>query len=249
MANRRLRRFRSGAVEKMTGDHPRNTGPMLSSLRCGAKTHAVGQALRVSGGKRKKALPNAWWCAGIRGSARQQERAEARPLYARSHRGTPATAGADAAIAHADSRHRVIDLEPPCRCLGREGDRVRCAVVSIVARGLTSGQKRPRGPRRATDVGIAASLRKDGSVGVDRFGFRVTRQTAGLTFVGMQLRFVRLRHSALHLLRCFSFALAVLRRTTFAATRRLCALPELSGARYGGFWRGGRQADHHCRYF
>ena len=33
LANRRLRRFRSGAVEKMTGDHPRNTGPMLSSLR------------------------------------------------------------------------------------------------------------------------------------------------------------------------------------------------------------------------
>jgi hypothetical protein len=76
---------------------------------------------------------------------------------------------------------------------------VRCAVVSIVARGLTSGQKRPRGPRRATDVGIAASLRRDGSVGVDRFGFRVTRQTAALTFVEMQLRFVRLRHSALHL--------------------------------------------------
>ena len=40
MANRRLRRFRSGAVEKMTVDHPRNTGPMLSSLRCGAKTRS-----------------------------------------------------------------------------------------------------------------------------------------------------------------------------------------------------------------
>ena len=110
LANRRLRRFRSGAVEKMTGDHPRNTGPMLPSLRCGAKAHAVGQALRVSGGKRRKALPNAWGCAGVRRSARQQERAEARPLYARSHRGTPATAGADAAIAHADLRHRVIAL-------------------------------------------------------------------------------------------------------------------------------------------
>jgi uncharacterized protein YjcR len=24
----------------MTGDHPRNTGPMLSSLRCGAKTRS-----------------------------------------------------------------------------------------------------------------------------------------------------------------------------------------------------------------
>jgi hypothetical protein len=147
LANRRLRRFRSGAVEKMTGDHPRNTGPMLSSLRCGAKTRSGKPC--GSSGKRRKALPNAWWCAGIRRSPRQQERAEARPPYARSHRRTPATAGADAAIAHADSRHRVIDLEPPCRCLGREGGRVRCAVVSIVARGLTSGRKRPRGPRRA----------------------------------------------------------------------------------------------------
>src|SRR5262249_35558977 len=35
----------------------------------------------------------AWWCAGIRGSARQQEMREARPLYARSH-----------------SRHQVIAL-------------------------------------------------------------------------------------------------------------------------------------------
>jgi hypothetical protein len=31
--------------------------------------------------------------------------------------------------------------------------------------------------------------------GVHRFGFRVTRQNAGLTLVGMQLRFLRLRHS------------------------------------------------------
>jgi hypothetical protein len=27
-------------VEKMTGDHPRNTDPVLSSLRCGAKTRS-----------------------------------------------------------------------------------------------------------------------------------------------------------------------------------------------------------------
>jgi hypothetical protein len=40
LANRRRRRFRSGAVEKMTGDHPRNAGPMLSSLRCRAKTRS-----------------------------------------------------------------------------------------------------------------------------------------------------------------------------------------------------------------
>jgi hypothetical protein len=38
------------------------------------------------------------------------------------------------------------------------------------------------GLSRPIDIGIAAALRKDGSVDVDRFGFRVTRQTAGLTF-------------------------------------------------------------------
>ena len=32
--------IRSGAIEKMTGDHPPNTDPMLSSLRCGAKTRS-----------------------------------------------------------------------------------------------------------------------------------------------------------------------------------------------------------------
>src|SRR3954447_9249674 len=66
-------------------------------------------------------------------------------------------------IAHADSRHRVIDLKPPCPCLGREGGRVRCAVVSIVARGPTSAGSEGVGCR-ATDVRIAASLPKDGSV-------------------------------------------------------------------------------------
>jgi hypothetical protein len=40
--------------------------------------------LQVSDDERKKALPNAWWCAGIRRSTRQQERAEARHgLYTR----------------------------------------------------------------------------------------------------------------------------------------------------------------------
>ena len=62
-----------------------------------------GQVLQVTISPRQEALPHAWGCVGIRRSARQQERAEARPLYARGHRGTPATAGADAAIAHADS--------------------------------------------------------------------------------------------------------------------------------------------------
>jgi hypothetical protein len=34
------RGFLSGAAKKMSGDHPRNTGPMLSSQRCGAKTRS-----------------------------------------------------------------------------------------------------------------------------------------------------------------------------------------------------------------
>ena len=55
--------------------------------------NAVEQALQVSGGERKRALPNAWWCARLERSARQQERLGARPVYARSHRGTPATTG------------------------------------------------------------------------------------------------------------------------------------------------------------
>ena len=47
----------------------------------------------------------------------------------RGHRGTPATAGADAASRMLNSRHRVIDLEPPCRCLGQEGSSaLRCRV-------------------------------------------------------------------------------------------------------------------------
>ena len=37
------------------------------------------------------------------------------------------TAGADAAIAHADTRHLVIDLEPPCRARGRSSA-LRCRV-------------------------------------------------------------------------------------------------------------------------
>ena len=38
--NRSECRFLSGAGKKMVGDHPRNTGPMLSSRRCGAKTRS-----------------------------------------------------------------------------------------------------------------------------------------------------------------------------------------------------------------
>jgi uncharacterized protein YjcR len=47
----------------MAGDHPRNTGPMLASLRCGAKTRS-GQPCRMHGGARGSGAPrgnrNAW---------------------------------------------------------------------------------------------------------------------------------------------------------------------------------------------
>jgi hypothetical protein len=67
-----------------------------------------------------------------------------------------------------------------------------------------------------------------------RFGFRVTRQTAGLTFVGMQLRFVRLRHSALRL----SFLLVRLGGFTPDYVRghpSALRAPGLSGAHCGRF--------------
>src|SRR5262249_24868133 len=67
-----------------------------------------GQALYVSGGSRQKTLSDAWRCVGVGRSTRQQKRAEVRVLYARSHRGTPATAHVAAAITHADSKDRVI---------------------------------------------------------------------------------------------------------------------------------------------
>jgi len=63
-------------------------------------------------------------------SQRSKERAKD-GLYTRGHRGTPATAGVDAAIAHADSRHRAI---------------------APLAGSQVAGSDRA-GPRRATDIG------------------------------------------------------------------------------------------------
>jgi hypothetical protein len=64
--------------------------------------------VQVSRGKRQTTLPNAWWCAGIRRSARQQERDEAWALYSRSYRGTPKNEGFPAPSAPAASSDRVI---------------------------------------------------------------------------------------------------------------------------------------------
>jgi hypothetical protein len=74
----------------MTCDHVRNTGPMLASLRCDAKTRS-GNPCRSPAVREKKALPYAWRGGGIRGSTRQQERREAWALHARGH--SPEEAG------------------------------------------------------------------------------------------------------------------------------------------------------------
>ena len=63
----------------MTGNHRRNTGPMLASRRCGAKTRS-GEGLQVAGSTRQKAMSDAWWRAGIGRAEREQERAKARPV-------------------------------------------------------------------------------------------------------------------------------------------------------------------------
>ena len=51
------------------------------------------------------------------------------------------TAGADAAIAHADSRHRVIDLEPPCR-VERAVERAALSCPSSLAGSQVAGSDR-----------------------------------------------------------------------------------------------------------
>jgi hypothetical protein len=61
--NRRLGGSVEAHAKKITGDHPRNTGPMPASPR-GAKTRS-GKVLQVAGGARQQALSDAWRRAGI----------------------------------------------------------------------------------------------------------------------------------------------------------------------------------------
>jgi hypothetical protein len=56
-------------------------------------------------------LPNAWWCAGIRRSARQQERDKAWALHSRSYRRTPKNEGFPTPSAPAASSDRVIGAQ------------------------------------------------------------------------------------------------------------------------------------------
>jgi hypothetical protein len=90
----------------MTGNHPRNIGPMLSSPRCGARTRS-GKPCRSPAVAGKNALPHAWRSAGVWRSARQQKRIQAWALYPRSHCGTPAVERAHAAIAGANRKDQV----------------------------------------------------------------------------------------------------------------------------------------------
>ena len=67
--------------------HRRNTGPMLG--KPALRRPNAGQALQVAGRERKKAMSHARWCARFRRAARESERAQAWPLYPRSHCTTP----------------------------------------------------------------------------------------------------------------------------------------------------------------
>ena len=73
------------------------------------------------------ALPNAWWCAGIGRSARQQEHALKHGLYTREAIEERRQPSADAAIADADpttssDRPRALSRSP--------GKRVECSALS-----------------------------------------------------------------------------------------------------------------------
>ena len=84
----------------------------VTPVRCcrvpAAALGLAGQTVQVSRGKRQTTLPNAWWCAGIRRSARQQERDEAWALYSQSYRGTPKNEGFPTPSAPAASSDRVV---------------------------------------------------------------------------------------------------------------------------------------------
>ena len=73
---------------------------------------AVGRAVPGAGGAREETLPDAWRRAGNGRTPRQQKRADAWAIYARSDRGAPAAASLAAAIARADATNRVIGRSP-----------------------------------------------------------------------------------------------------------------------------------------
>ena len=131
----------SGAVIRRRVDHPR-----VIEVR-GCRACAVGpkRGRASPAGLRRRSEKSVAECMVVRWDrahrAATRTRAEARPVYARSHRA--ATAGAVAATAHADSRHRVIDLGPPCRCLGQErGPRAGLAMRTLCERSSPQHDRR-----------------------------------------------------------------------------------------------------------
>jgi hypothetical protein len=98
----------------MTFDHPRNVGPMLASLRCGAKTRSGGacRSPAVAGKKRCRMHGGA---PGIRGAQKQPECAQAWPPHKGGHRSAQAASGVIAAISEASARYPMTakQSEPP----------------------------------------------------------------------------------------------------------------------------------------
>ena len=82
---------------------------MLTSLRCDARTR-FWQTLQITICPRQKALPHAWGRAGIGRPTRQQERAQAWPLYSRGYRRTRAYPRFGPAIAQAGPTDKVTGV-------------------------------------------------------------------------------------------------------------------------------------------
>ena len=87
-------------------DHARNTGPMLASPRCGAKTRSR-RRVPLAGGARQKALPHARRRAGIRRAKGKPERAQARPVHQGCDRRAEADRGVNRRSAEAAKRDEL----------------------------------------------------------------------------------------------------------------------------------------------
>lgn len=97
----------------MTGDHLRNTGPMLSSLRCGAKTRS-GKLCRspaVQGNKRCRMHSGA---AGS-GAPIGNKNAQKSGLYTREAIAQPTAQGTAATATQADPKYRVRESKSRTR--------------------------------------------------------------------------------------------------------------------------------------
>jgi hypothetical protein len=91
----------------MTGDHPRNTAPMLSSQRCGAKTRS-GKPCRSPAvhGKRRCRMHGG---ATGSGAPRGNKNAQKHGLYTREAIAQRRQLRTDATIAQANSEDRLSD--------------------------------------------------------------------------------------------------------------------------------------------